>query len=154
VKDLKWCALHQIKYAPEHGCALCASVKEIAGLRLRQDFDRLTREKRASRLLEEAVDPAYPPSDPRRYVAGPVDLAPPPESPDMVNSPPHYANGEIECIDAMKQVFGLEAVQQYALINHFKYLWRARYKGTEKQDMEKADWYWRFSQGDDPRAKT
>jgi hypothetical protein len=24
MKDLKWCALHQIKYAPEYGCALCA----------------------------------------------------------------------------------------------------------------------------------
>lgn len=69
---------------------------------------------------------------------------------DEVNSPPHY-KGEIECIDAMVQVFGEEAVKSYCIINHFKYLWRHRYKGHDEQDMAKADWYWRFSQGDDPR---
>ena len=77
-----------------------------------------------------------------------------PEPPDMVNSPPHYASGEIECIDAMVQVFGIDAVKTYARINHFKYLWRHRYKNSEEQDLAKADWYWRFSQGDDPRAQT
>lgn len=70
---------------------------------------------------------------------------------DPVNSPAHYKNGEVECIDAMVQVFGQEAVRQYALINHFKYLWRHRYKGHEMQDLDKADWYWQYAMGNDPR---
>jgi hypothetical protein len=94
-------------------------------------------------------EPGWPSHEERE-----IELAPPPESPDMVNSPPHYASGEIECIDAMVQVFGIDAVKTYARINHFKYLWRHRYKNSEEQDLSKADWYWSFSQGDDPRAKT
>ena len=73
--------------------------------------------------------------------------------PDMVNSPPHYLrDGEIECIDAMIQVFGREAVQLYSRINAFKYQWRQNYKHDDpSEDISKAIWYLRFSQGDDPR---
>lgn len=41
---------------------------------------------------------------------------------DMVNSPKHYANSKVECIDAMEQVFGKDAVMTFALLNCFKYL--------------------------------
>jgi len=74
---------------------------------------------------------------------------------DMVNSPAHYLQkeGDIECIDAMIQVFGIEAVEQYARINSFKYVWRHRYKHPEdpKIDRAKGLWYFRFGEGDDPR---
>ena len=70
---------------------------------------------------------------------------------DPVNKPEHYRQGDIECIDAMVQVFGEEAVRTYARINAFKYQWRAPYKGKTAEDYKKALWYLRFADGDDPR---
>ena len=71
---------------------------------------------------------------------------------DMVNSPPHYADSEIECIDAMVAAFGIEAVQNYAKLNAFKYLWRAGKKdGVQATDLLKSAWYSKFASGDDPR---
>ena len=70
---------------------------------------------------------------------------------DPVNSPEHYKTGGIECIDAMIQVFGEDAVRTYARINAFKYQWRHRYKGKPEEDLAKAAWYTRFADGDDPR---
>ena len=72
---------------------------------------------------------------------------------DPVNSPDHYRTGGIECIDAMVQVFGDEAVRTYARINAFKYIWRHQYKGKPEEDLAKAAWYTRFANGDDPRKE-
>ena len=71
---------------------------------------------------------------------------------DDVNTPEHYI-GEIECIDAMVQCFGIEQVQIYSKLAAFKYLWRSEYKHKDggKQDLAKAGWYLRFTNGDDPR---
>ena len=71
----------------------------------------------------------------------------------MVNSPSHYADSEIECIDAMVAAFGLERVQQYSEIASFKYQWRCGKKAHNEpnQDKAKAVWYLRYSMGDDPR---
>lgn len=60
---------------------------------------------------------------------------------DPVSRPEHYANGNIECIDAMKEVFGWEAVVNFSLLNCFKYLWRRKDKENEEQDIKKALWY-------------
>ena len=70
---------------------------------------------------------------------------------DMVSSPSHYAENDIECIDAMVAAFGLERVQDYAAISAFKYIWRESKKWNALEDREKALWYIRFSTGDDPR---
>ena len=72
-------------------------------------------------------------------------------SEDPVGRPYHYTTGDIECIDAMKEAFGEEALKNFCRLNAFKYLWRANNKNTEKQDIEKAIWYLRKSIGDDPR---
>jgi len=60
---------------------------------------------------------------------------------DMVNSPPHYNQSGIECIDAIEAATGLgEGFEYYLQGNIIKYLWRYRYKnGTE--DLKKAQWY-------------
>jgi hypothetical protein len=59
---------------------------------------------------------------------------------DMVNQPPHYTNGGIECIDAMISSQGVAAVQDFCLCNAFKYIWRTKNKnGIE--DIDKAIWY-------------
>ena len=60
---------------------------------------------------------------------------------DNVNNPRHYADGGIECIDAMEAAFGTDAVQDFCLCNAFKYLWRCRKKGRELEDVDKAMWY-------------
>ena len=60
---------------------------------------------------------------------------------DIVNHPPHYTAGGIECIDALEaatiELHGIEAV---CTANAIKYLWRWKMKnGTE--DLKKAIWY-------------
>lgn len=59
---------------------------------------------------------------------------------DMINSPPHYTQGKVECIDAMESAFGREELATYCKIAAFKYIWREETKnGTE--DVKKAIWY-------------
>jgi len=60
--------------------------------------------------------------------------------PDMVNHPPHYTNGGMECIDEMIMLFGKEAVMNFCVCNAWKYRKRAIYKNGE-EDMKKSDWY-------------
>lgn len=58
---------------------------------------------------------------------------------DMVNSPPHYNQTGIECIDAIEAATG-DGYEYYLQGNIMKYVWRYRYKnGTE--DLKKARWY-------------
>lgn len=59
---------------------------------------------------------------------------------DNVNHPRHYTGGKVECIDAMEQAFGKEAVEHFCLLNCFKYLWRFGDKNGE-EDVDKAKWY-------------
>ena len=61
-------------------------------------------------------------------------------SEEEVNHPDHYSHGQYECIDVMVDVFGVVAVEDFCLLNAFKYLWRSDYKG-ELEDIKKADWY-------------
>lgn len=58
---------------------------------------------------------------------------------DMVNSPPHYNNSGIECIEAIKAMLG-NGFKYYLQGNILKYLWRYEYKDGI-QDLKKAQWY-------------
>jgi len=59
---------------------------------------------------------------------------------DMVNSPPHYNSGNIECIDAIQESMSSEAFRGYLKGNIQKYIWRyENKKGVE--DLKKAQWY-------------
>ena len=60
---------------------------------------------------------------------------------DPVNHPSHYTGEKVECIVAMERVFGKEAVISFSILNAWKYLWRRKGKGNEKQDVKKALWY-------------
>lgn len=60
---------------------------------------------------------------------------------DMVNSPPHYNQDSIECIDAIRAALGDEGFQAYCQGNALKYLWRHKYKGKPIEDLKKAQWY-------------
>lgn len=60
---------------------------------------------------------------------------------ELVNHPNHYA-GEIECIDAMLQQFGVEKVKAFCELSAFKYLWRCDAKHPSPVvDVKKCVWY-------------
>lgn len=59
---------------------------------------------------------------------------------DLVNKPPHYNQGEIECIDYLRDNLSDEGFRGYLEGNAKKYMHRWRYKGGI-QDLEKAQWY-------------
>lgn len=65
----------------------------------------------------------------------------PSTAPDMVNHPPHYTQGSVECIDAIRAALGDEGLVAYCRGNALKYLWRTGQKGDAVQDLEKAIWY-------------
>jgi hypothetical protein len=57
---------------------------------------------------------------------------------DIVNHPPHYLHGGIECFDAIEAMgIGKEACRANAV----KYLWRMEHKGKALEDAKKAQWY-------------
>ncbi|WP_236586726.1 DUF3310 domain-containing protein [Proteus mirabilis] len=60
---------------------------------------------------------------------------------DNVNNPPHYASGDIECIDAIKASMTKEAFLGYLKGNIQKYVWRYEKKINPVQDLKKARWY-------------
>lgn len=60
---------------------------------------------------------------------------------DMVNHPSHYLKGEMETIDEMVTIFGIEKVIVFCQLNAYKYKVRAPYKGKQDEDLRKADWY-------------
>lgn len=59
---------------------------------------------------------------------------------DVVSRPAHYAKTSIECIDAMIETQGVEAVKAFCVCNAFKYLWRHNRKNGN-EDIKKASWY-------------
>jgi len=59
---------------------------------------------------------------------------------DLINAPPHYTQGEIECIDAIKAALTPEEFCGYCKGNAIKYIWRECHKGR-KISLAKAAWY-------------
>ena len=60
---------------------------------------------------------------------------------DNVNHPKHY-EGNIECIDAMREVLGKDGLINFCIGNAFKYTWRCKKKHKSPvEDLKKADWY-------------
>ena len=61
---------------------------------------------------------------------------------DMVNHPPHYTAGKVECIDALEAAaVGDHPFRAYCRLAAIKYLWRAGKKEDAIEDLEKAIWY-------------
>jgi hypothetical protein len=58
---------------------------------------------------------------------------------DNVNHPPHYNQGGIECLEAIKAALG-DGFAAYLRGNCIKYLWRCEHKGGI-EDLKKAAWY-------------
>ena len=63
---------------------------------------------------------------------------------DNVNHPKHYnSEGRKECIVEMLEKYGFHSVANFALLNSYKYLFRAGLKdgNSAEQDVKKAQWY-------------
>jgi len=58
----------------------------------------------------------------------------------MVNHPPHYIQGGVECLDAIAASMSPEAFAGFLKGNALKYIWRYDKKGGV-QDLEKAAFY-------------
>ena len=58
---------------------------------------------------------------------------------DVVNQPPHYGNGRIECIEYMRDNMDHMMFMGYLEGNAKKYM--HRYKGKPVEDLRKAKWY-------------
>jgi hypothetical protein len=63
-----------------------------------------------------------------------------PPTPDLVSAPPHYRQGDIECIDAIRAALTEEEFRGYCKGNALKYIWRERHKGGD-ESVAKAEWY-------------
>jgi hypothetical protein len=59
---------------------------------------------------------------------------------DFVNHPPHYKQGDIECIDAIKAALG-DGYKYYLQGSIIKYIWRFEHKQNPVQDLQKSSWY-------------
>ena len=60
---------------------------------------------------------------------------------DNVNSPSHYTQAGIECIDAITAaVSGKSGIEAVCVANVTKYLWRYELKNG-LEDVKKAQWY-------------
>ena len=59
---------------------------------------------------------------------------------DIVNHPPHYTKGEIECIEAIEAQLTREEFRGYLKGNIAKYNWREGDKAGIV-DLKKAQWY-------------
>ena len=57
-----------------------------------------------------------------------------------VDSPSHYTQGGIECIDAIEEALTPEEFRGYCKGNAIKYIWRERHKNGD-EDLAKARWY-------------
>lgn len=63
------------------------------------------------------------------------------EVPDEKVNPSYYKDsGDVQCIDAMRFLFGDLLVAGFCICNAFKYMWRYAAKNGD-EDIEKAKWY-------------
>jgi len=70
----------------------------------------------------------------------PCQPVPPVPPHDMVNHPPHYTAGGIECIEAIRAALTTEEFRGHCKANAMKYIWRERNKGGD-ESIRKAIWY-------------
>ena len=72
-----------------------------------------------------------------------------------INHPAHY-QGEYECIDLMREIYGDEAVRNFCICNAYKYRFRAGKKQNEtaQDDIAKAEWYERYVMEQIPKYRT
>ena len=60
---------------------------------------------------------------------------------DNVNSPTHYTQGNVECIDAIESALGIDGFKAFLRGQIIKYQWRIGLKHSASEDNLKSIWY-------------
>ena len=60
---------------------------------------------------------------------------------EQVNHPQHYSTYDVETIDMMIRIWGVQETISFCKLNAFKYRMRAGHKDNAQQDINKALWY-------------
>lgn len=60
---------------------------------------------------------------------------------EMVNHPSHYNDFDVEVLDMMERIWGIDETAAFCKLNAFKYKMRAGSKFDAIEDLKKADWY-------------
>ena len=81
--------------------------------------------------------------DNRPSVVDEVKAESQPNAPEMVNHPIHYNNYNIEVIDMMERIWGVNCTYVFCTLNAFKYRMRMGTKpgGSLEEDLRKEQWY-------------
>lgn len=87
---------------------------------------------------QDAVDVA----DAARVYADKMNSIPKAAKIDMVNHPPYYQTGKVQCINCMESVAKMYDGEFAVSVSQvIKYLYRAPTKQNFMQDLKKAQWY-------------
>ena len=70
-----------------------------------------------------------------------VEVSPALPEVDLINSPPHYTQASIECIDAIAAALSEDEFRGFVKGNALKYIWRSELKGESVENIKKAIWY-------------
>ena len=60
---------------------------------------------------------------------------------EQVNHPQHYKTYDVETLDMMIRIWGVQETISFCKLNAFKYRMRAGHKDNAQQDINKALWY-------------
>ena len=60
---------------------------------------------------------------------------------EQVNHPQHYTTYDVETLDMMSRIWGVQETISFCKLNAFKYRMRAGHKDNAQQDIDKALWY-------------
>ena len=60
---------------------------------------------------------------------------------EQVNHPQHYKTYDVETLDMMIRIWGVQETISFCKLNAFKYRMRAGHKDNAQQDIDKALWY-------------
>lgn len=60
---------------------------------------------------------------------------------EQVNHPQHYTTYDVETLDMMIRIWGVQETISFCKLNAFKYRMRAGHKDNAQQDIDKALWY-------------
>lgn len=64
-----------------------------------------------------------------------------PKDREEINHPERYNQYDIEVIEMMVKIWGIEAVKTWCKLTAFKYRMRLGHKDNIEQDLAKEDWY-------------
>ena len=59
---------------------------------------------------------------------------------EQVNHPQHYTTYDVETLDMMIRIWGIQETISFCKLNAFKYRMRAGHKDNAQQDIDKALW--------------